>query len=75
MKPLKGLHILIQRFFLSTGHVIGIGTVWTDTGVAGPEPENCPYLGARATAEYQAISGCNTAVPVQQTGGTATRCK
>lgn len=61
---------------VNAGHVIGIGTVWTTTGVTGAEADNCPYLAARATAEYQAISGCTTApVPIQQTGGSGTRCK
>jgi len=37
-------------------HVLGIGTLWDDLGVAGPTSQNCPYTGPIAIAEYNAIS-------------------
>jgi Leishmanolysin len=44
-------------------------------GVAGSDAQNCPYLGAKATAEYRAISGCK-ALPTEldTLGGTGSRC-
>ena len=45
----------------------GIGTLWDDKKVSGTDAERCPYRGARANAEYEAISGCAT-VPAE-TGG------
>lgn len=33
-----------------------------------------PYYGANANAQYQAISGCTTAVPTELDGGGGTRC-
>jgi Leishmanolysin len=57
------------------GHVLGIGTLWEYVGVAGPDSANCPYTGAHANAEYQAISGC-AVVPTENHGtpGDGTFC-
>jgi Leishmanolysin len=57
------------------GHVLGIGTLWLQQGVAGPDSANCPYTGAHANAEYQAISGC-AVVPTENHGtpGDGTFC-
>jgi Leishmanolysin len=56
------------------GHVIGIGTVWKDTGVTGRSPL-CPYRGSRGNREYRALSGCiGRRLPTELTGGRGTRC-
>lgn len=55
------------------GIFLGIGTLWTTLGVAGSRDQACPYTGARATAEYNAISRCRT-IPTEQDGGDGTRC-
>jgi len=54
----------------------GIGTRWRALGVTGPNRlfgPDCPYLGDRANAEYEAISGC-AVVPTEQGGGGGTKC-
>ena len=53
---------------------MGIGTIWTDLGLQDSLNIPCPYTGPKATAEFNAISGCN-AIPIEQTGADVTRCK
>lgn len=57
------------------GHVLGIGTIWTNLGLlSGAGGSNPIFVGARATAEYNAIFGVSaTGVPVENTGGAGTR--
>jgi len=57
------------------GHVLGIGTIWTNrgllTGSSGSDPR---FIGAQATAAYNRIFGTSaTGVPVENTGGSGTR--
>jgi Leishmanolysin len=49
--------------------------LWVDKGVTGPASSKCPYRGAKANAEYQAISGCPV-VPTENDGyeGDGTYC-
>jgi hypothetical protein len=47
--------------------LVGIGTLWSKVGVTGPQRKNCPYRGKKATAEFQAISGCGV-VPTENDG-------
>jgi hypothetical protein len=54
-------------------HIMGFGTTWEEAGVAGTEPENCPYKGEIANGWYKAISGCNT-VPTELDFGAGSRC-
>jgi len=68
------LEISLNHSLICHSHVLGVGTLWDDLGVAGLPSANCPYTGPNALAEYQAISGC-TELPTEQTGGSATRCK
>jgi Leishmanolysin len=58
-----------MRYFDKTG----IGTLWTDKGLVG-SGSSCPYLGAKATAEFQSISGCKVAAPTETDGGAGTAC-
>jgi Leishmanolysin len=53
----------------------GIGTLWEDLAVTGPESSNCPYKGPLANAEYKNITGCNV-VPTENSGtpGDGTFC-
>lgn len=56
------------------GHVIGIGTLWSIKGLAGSSP-TCSYSSSsQATKEYQTLSGCTTAVPIENDGGSGTAC-
>jgi hypothetical protein len=57
------------------GHVLGIGTIWTDKGLlVGAGTSNPLFVGAQAKAAYNAIFGTNAAgVPVENTGGSGTR--
>lgn len=49
------------------GHVLGIGTIWQSLGLlSGAGTTDPRFLGARATAEYNAIFGTSgTSVPVE----------
>jgi Leishmanolysin len=53
----------------------GIGTLWVEQDVTGPDNSNCPYRGTRANAEYKSITGCNV-VPTENDGslGDGTFC-
>jgi len=57
------------------GHVLGIGTVWTNKGfLKGASTANPTFRGPRAMAEYGALKGtAAAAVPVENTGGPGTR--
>lgn len=55
------------------GHVLGIGSLWGQHNLASAATAGCPYRGAKANAEYQAISGC-PAVPPETDGGGGTAC-
>jgi len=57
------------------GHVLGIGTIWTDKGLlVGGGTSNPLFIGAQAKAAYNSIFGRNASgVPVENTGGSGTR--
>jgi hypothetical protein len=57
------------------GHVLGIGTIWTNLGLLqGASGDNPCFTGATATREYNAIfHEAASCVPVENTGGTVTR--
>jgi hypothetical protein len=48
-------------------HVIGIGTVWDITGLAGSRTRKCPYYGRNANLEYKKLTGCSS-VPLELDG-------
>ncbi|HVT28105.1 MAG TPA: pre-peptidase C-terminal domain-containing protein [Lacipirellulaceae bacterium] len=56
------------------GHILGIGTLWSDFGLlSGAFTSNPTFTGANATAQYNQIFGANaTGVPVEATGGPGT---
>jgi predicted Zn-dependent protease len=56
------------------GHVIGIGTVWTNKNLlAGSGTANPQFTGAAAKKEYGTLKGVGpTPVPVENTGGAGT---
>jgi Leishmanolysin len=43
-------------------------------GVTGTDAQNCPYLGAKANAEYRAISGCKSLPTELDTFNGGSRC-
>jgi len=57
------------------GHVLGIGTIWSDKGLlVGAGTSNPIFVGAQATAAYNSIFGTHASgVPVENTGGSGTR--
>ena len=57
------------------GHVIGIGTVWTNKGLlAGAGTANPTFKGTNAKREYGVLKGTGPiAVPVENIGGAGTR--
>lgn len=57
------------------GHVIGIGTIWTNKGVlVGANTTNPRFTGTNAKKEYGGLKGTSAvAVPVENTGGPGTR--
>jgi hypothetical protein len=57
------------------GHILGIGTVWSDLGLlSGAGTSNPIFTGARATAEYNTLFHVSArGVPVENTGGGGTR--
>ena len=58
-----------------TSQNTGIGTLWEDQRVTGPQTSSCPYNGPRANAEYKTITGCDVA-PTENSGriGDGTFC-
>jgi Leishmanolysin len=52
----------------------GLGTLWDDQGIQGSVAINCPYYGVNANREYNAVSRCNTSVPIELDGGSGTEC-
>lgn len=57
------------------GHVLGIGTIWTNLGLLiGASGSNPCFTGVAATAAYSAIFGQTAScVPVENSGGPGTR--
>jgi Leishmanolysin len=57
------------------GHVLGIGTIWTNKGLlSGANGNNPTFTGTNAKKEYGILKGTGpTAVPVENTGGAGTR--
>lgn len=57
------------------GHVLGIGTIWTNKKLLkGAGTKNPTFRGKRAMAEFGALRGTKAAaVPVENTGGPGTR--
>lgn len=57
------------------GHVLGLGTIWSNLGlVQGAGTATPRFLGRQATAEYNLAFGANaTGVPLENSGGEGTR--
>jgi len=57
------------------GHVLGIGTIWTNKGLlAGASGNNPTFTGTNAKKEYGTLKGTGpAAVPVENTGGPGTK--
>lgn len=57
------------------GHVLGIGTIWTNKGLlSGASTSNPSFRGTRAMKEFGILKGTGPApVPVENTGGPGTR--
>jgi hypothetical protein len=56
------------------GHVLGIGTLWSDKGLLQGAGTADPYfLGANGVSAFRLIGGTAAGVPVENSGGTGTR--
>jgi hypothetical protein len=57
------------------GHVIGVGTIWSNKGLlVGANTSNPTFKGTNAKKEYGILKGTGpVAVPVENTGGAGTR--
>ena len=67
---------LFDVFLHEMGHVLGIGTLWSDLGLLVDAGSSDPvFVGANAVREYTDIFGLDelTSVPVANTGGGGTR--
>lgn len=65
------LCLLIKQYLQK----IGIGTIWTLNGLANSDSPTCTYASdTQATAQYQTLSGCTTAIPLENDGGSGTAC-
>lgn len=66
---------LIYTVMHEMGHVLGIGTIWSNRGLlSGAGTSNPRFTGTQATAEYNSIFGtAATGVPVENSGGSGTR--
>jgi Leishmanolysin len=74
MPRLRQGNLLYSVILHEVGHILGIGTLWTNKGLTGKDADNCPYFGKFGNEEYRALSGCTGSVPIEQTGGAGTRC-
>ena len=56
------------------GHILGIGTLWTDKQLLqGKGTDDPTFLGANAVSAYRTMGGTAATVPVENTGGEGTR--
>lgn len=65
---------LLSVILHEMGHVLGIGTIWESLSLIDkPGSDDPRYIGAQATAQYNAIFGTNlTSIPVENEGGSGT---
>lgn len=50
-----------------TAHVLGLGNLWTSFDlILNLGPLGCFYTGEKANAEYQALSGCSSGIPISE---------
>ncbi len=65
---------LLEVITHEMGHSLGFGTIWSDLGLLiGAGTSDPEFIGAGATAEYNAIFGLTaSSVPVESTGGPGT---
>jgi len=67
--------LLLSVVMHEMGHILGIGTIWSDLGLlSGAGGGNPIFVGAQATAAYNQVFGTSASgVPVENTGGAGTR--
>ena len=75
MAAMEANGTLLEVIVHEMGHVLGVGTLWTYHGLlTGAGTSNPLFVGARATAEYNALFGTNAGgVPVENTMGAGSR--
>ena len=68
---------LFETILHEMGHVLGIGTLWSNFGLVNYTNSSCPanprYSGSNARQEWLALGGSGD-IPVEQDGGSGTRC-
>jgi hypothetical protein len=74
MASMESSGLLYSVVLHEMGHILGIGTLWTDFGLlSGAGTSNPIFTGANATAQYNQIYGTNArGVPVEAGGGSGT---
>ena len=68
---------LFETILHEMGHVLGIGTLWSNFGLVNYSFGGCPttprYLGSGGVQEWTVLGGSGN-VPVEEGGGSGTRC-
>lgn len=68
---------LFETILHEMGHVLGIGTLWSDFGLVSYGRGNCPsapsYTGDGASQVWNTLGGSGS-VPVEESGGSGTAC-
>jgi hypothetical protein len=74
MASMESSGLLYSVVLHEMGHILGIGTLWTDFGLlSGAGTSNPIFTGANATAQYNQIYGTTArGVPVEAGGGSGT---
>jgi hypothetical protein len=74
LQQMEGAGTMDDVVLHEIGHVLGIGTVWSDLslvgGVAGTDPQ---FLGMNAISAYHGMGGTLPGAPVENTGTQGTR--
>lgn len=75
MASMESSGLLYSVVLHEMGHILGIGTLWSDLGLlSGAGTSNPIFMGANATAQFNQIYGTSArGVPVEATGGSGTR--
>jgi hypothetical protein len=74
LAQMEGVGTLDDVVLHEIGHVLGIGTIWSDHSlIIGAGTQDPLFTGFNATAAYHDLGGTDPAVPVENTGSSGTR--
>jgi len=66
--------LLIDVIVHEMSHVLGIGTLWKGFDLRDDSNIVCLYTGAKASAEYEALSGCQGGIPIDDCSHWSKEC-